>query len=74
MRVAWECWPEIHYVRQRIAASRWWCDLASVSTGKVFRMLTIVDDCTRECPAIEVETSLGGFRVRRVLGRIAMER
>jgi hypothetical protein len=34
-----------------------------VSTGKVIRMLTIVDDCTRECPAIEVDTSLGGFRV-----------
>jgi len=42
-----------------------------VSTGKVIRMLTIVDDCTRECPAIEVDTSLGGFRVRRVLDRIA---
>ena len=37
-------------------------------------MLTIVDDCTRECPAIEVDTSLGGFRVRRVLDRIASER
>ena len=23
-------------------------------------MLTIVDDCTRECPVIEVDTSLGG--------------
>ena len=37
-------------------------------------MLTIVDDCTRECPAIEVDTSLGGLRVRRVLDRIASER
>ena len=45
-----------------------------VSTGKVIRMLTIVDDCTRECPAIEVDTSLGGLRVRRVLDRIALER
>ena len=34
----------------------------------------IVDDCTRECPVIEVDTSLGGFRVRRVLDRIAGER
>ena len=42
-----------------------------VSTGKVIRMLTMVDDCTRECPAIEVDTSLGGLRVRRVLDRIA---
>jgi putative transposase len=30
-------------------------------------MLTLVDDCTRECLAIEVDTSLGGLRVRRVL-------
>jgi hypothetical protein len=36
-------------------------------------MLTIVDNCTRKCPAIEVDTSLGGLRVRRVLDRIASE-
>src|SRR2546430_4342236 len=39
-----------------------------VSTGKVIRMLTLVDECTRECPAIEVDTSLGGLRVRRGVG------
>jgi hypothetical protein len=33
-----------------------------VSSGKVIRMLTVVDDCTRECPAIEVDTSLGGLQ------------
>jgi putative transposase len=34
---------------------RWSMDFVSdcVSTGKVIRMLTVVDDCTRECPAIE---------------------
>ena len=55
---------------------RWSMDFVSdcVSTGKVIRMLTIVDDCTRECPAIEVDTALGGLRVRRVLDRIASER
>src|SRR3989441_10439710 len=55
---------------------RWSMDFVSdcVSTGKVIRRLTIVDDCTRECPAIEVDTSLGGLRVRRVLDRIASER
>ena len=58
------------------ANERWSMDFVSdcVSTGKVIRMLTIVDDCTRECPAIEVDTSLGGLRVRRVLDRIALER
>lgn len=54
---------------------RWSIDFVSdrVSTGRVIRMLTVVDDCTRECPAIEVDTSLGGLRVRRVLDRIASE-
>jgi putative transposase len=55
---------------------RWSIDFVSdcVSTGKVIRMLTMVDDCTRECPAIEVDTSLGGLRVRRVLDRVAADR
>ena len=58
------------------ANQRWSIDFVSdcVSTGRVIRMLTVVDDCTRECPAIEVDTSLGGMRVRRVLDRIASER
>ena len=55
---------------------RWSMDFVSdcVSRGKVIRMLTIVDDCTRECPVIEVDTSLGGLRVGRVLDRMAIER
>ncbi len=55
---------------------RWSMDFVSdcVSTGKVIRMLTLVDDCTRECSVIEVATLQGGFRVRRVLDRIASER
>jgi putative transposase len=55
---------------------RWWIDFVSdcVSTGRVIRMLTMVDDCTRECPSIEVDISLGELRVRRVLDRVAAER
>jgi len=55
---------------------RWSMDFVHdcVSGGKVIRMLTVVDDCTRECPAIEVDSSLGGLRVRSVLERIASER
>lgn len=58
------------------ANERWSMDFVRdcVSTGKVIRMLTIVDDCTRECPVIEVDSSLGGLRVRRVLERMAIER
>jgi putative transposase len=43
----------------------------SIVTGRRFRALTIVDDYTRECPAIEVDTSLGGARVVTVLERLA---
>lgn len=55
---------------------RWSMDFVSDCVGKVrvIRMLTVVDHCTRECPAIEVDTSLGGLRVCRVLDRIAGER
>ena len=42
-----------------------------LATGQSFRTLTIVDDFSRECPAIEVDTSPPGARVVRVLGRLA---
>ena len=45
-----------------------------VSSGKVIRILTLVDEYTRECPALEVDTCLGGLRVRRVLDRVAQKR
>jgi putative transposase len=58
------------------ANQRWSMDFVSdcVSTGRVIRMLTVVDDCTRECPIIEVDTSLGGLRVRRVLDQVVQQR
>jgi len=39
--------------------------------GRRLRCLTMVDDCTRECLAIEVDTSLPGLRVQAVLERLA---
>ena len=52
---------------------RWSMDFVSDSTvaGRRFRALAIVDDYSRECPAIEVDTSLGGARVVGVLERLA---
>src|SRR3989454_5787076 len=38
--------------------------------GRRLRCLTIVDDCTRECLAIEVDTSITGLRVQGVLERL----
>jgi transposase InsO family protein len=35
--------------------------------GRRFRYLNIVDDCTRECVAIKLDTSLPGLRMTQVL-------
>jgi putative transposase len=55
---------------------RWSMDFVtdSVVTGRRFRALVIVDDYSRECPVIEVDTSLGGCRVVHVLERLAETR
>ena len=42
-----------------------------LASGRRFRCLAIVDDCTRECVAIEVDTSITGTRVQAVLDRLA---
>jgi putative transposase len=46
----------------------------ALSSGRRFRTLNIVDDYTRECLAIEVDTSLGGGRVVRVLEELKVRR
>jgi putative transposase len=48
--------------------------LDTLADGRKFRLLTIVDDATRECLATEVDTSLPGIRVVRVLERLVTER
>lgn len=55
---------------------RWSMDFVadSIVTGRRFRALAIVDDYSRECPVIEVDTSLGGARVVSVLERLAETR
>ena len=42
--------------------------------GRRFRMLTVVDQFTKECPVIEVDTSINGLRVSRVLDWLSMTR
>lgn len=46
----------------------------SMVSGRKFRTLNIIDDCTREVLAIEIDTSLSAKRVTRVLNRIMAER
>lgn len=38
-----------------------------LSNGHRYRALTIIDNYSRQCPAIEVDTSIGAIRVARVL-------
>ena len=54
---------------------RWSLDFVSdtLSDGRRFRILCIVDDYSRECLAAIVDTSLGGVRVVRELERLVDE-
>jgi len=54
---------------------RWSMDFVTdtLADGRQIRTLNIVDDFTRECRAIEVDTSLPGLRVARVLERLLAE-
>ena len=45
-----------------------------LSDGRRFRALCVVDDCTRECPALVADTSLSGCQGARELDGIAAER
>jgi putative transposase len=55
---------------------RWSLDFVSdqFTDGRRFRILTVVDDCTRECLALVADTSLSGTRVVRELDRLMSER
>ncbi|TBY57048.1 IS3 family transposase [Rhizobium leguminosarum bv. viciae] len=58
------------------ANDRWSLDFVSdqFTDGRRLRILTVVDDCTRECLALVSDTSLSGLRVARELDRIIEER
>ena len=58
------------------ANERWSMDFVHdyLDGGRRLRCLTIVDDFTRECPHIEVATSISGDRVARVLDYLAWAR
>lgn len=55
---------------------RWSLDFVSdmLADGRRFRVLVMVDDFTRECLALVVDTSLSGMRVARELDTIAESR
>lgn len=55
---------------------RWSMDFmqAALWSGRRFRLLAVVDQLTKECPVIEVDTSINGLRVERVLEWLALTR
>lgn len=55
---------------------RWSLDFVSdaFTDGRRFRVLAVVDDFTRECLGLVVDTSLSGVRVVRELEKIAIQR
>jgi putative transposase len=55
---------------------RWSLDFVAdqLTDGRRFRILAIVDDCTRECLGLVADTSLSGVRVARELDRLMIER
>ena len=68
--------PRVPMAMPLEANDRWSMDVVSdaLGDGRKFRALTIVDDVTRESPAIEVDVSLPGGRVVRVLDRVGQQR
>src|SRR5438270_493907 len=55
---------------------RWRLDFVSdqLTDGRRFRILAVVDDCTRECLALVADTSISGRRVARELDDIIRQR
>jgi putative transposase len=45
-----------------------------LADGRTIRTFNVVDDYPRDCLAIEVDTSLGGHRVCRVMDRLVAQR
>ena len=61
----------------RTAANQGWAldfALDAVACGRAIRVLSVVDAYTRECLALEVDTSFASRRVTRVLEAIVAER
>ena len=68
--------PRVPLPEPTAPRERWSMDFMrdTLADGRVFRLLTVVDDFTRECPVIEIDTSLPAERVVPVLERLASSR
>lgn len=63
-------------VKQEHINQSWSMDFMSDSmvNGRRFRTFNLIDDCTREVLAIEIDTSLSSKRIIRILERVILER
>lgn len=63
-------------VARTAANQEWGLDFVhdAVACGRTIRTLSVVDAFTRECPALEVDTSFASRRVTRLLDEIIAER
>ena len=43
-------------------------------SGRKLKMLTLIDEYTRECLAVEVDTSITSLKVRQILERVCLQR
>ena len=59
-----------------VANQRWSLDFVAdqMTDGRRFRILTVIDNCTRECLALVADTSLSGARVVRELDAVIRQR
>jgi putative transposase len=63
-------------VARTAANQEWALDFVQdvLACGRTIRILSVVDACTRECLALEVDTSFASRRVTRVLDALIAER
>ena len=63
-------------VKQEQINQSWSMDFMSDSMvgGRRFRTFNLIDDCTREVLAIEIDTSLSSKRIIRTLERVILDR
>ena len=43
-------------------------------SGRKLKMLTLIDEYTRECLAVEVDTSITSLKVRQILEKVCIKR
>jgi len=63
-------------IKQELINQSWSMDFMSDSMvgGRRFRTFNLIDDCTREVLAIEIDTSLSSKRIIRTLERVILDR